>query len=268
MPVPARSREAVMPTPPRTRDRIDRLLVASGLAESRERARALVLAGLVLADEQRIDKPGTMVAVTSALRVKGAPHPYVGRGGVKLAAALDAFAVDPAGLVWLDVGASTGGFTDCLLQRGASRVVAVDVGHNQIDYRLRTDPRVEVREGVNARYLEPADFDVRFDGAVIDVSFISLDLILPAVAPLLVAGGRIIALVKPQFEVGRADVGKGGIVRDEAKRRGALERIERVAGALGLTRLGVIESPIAGADGNREFLLLLQVGVAETVKSV
>ncbi len=247
-----------MPNAPAGRERIDKLLVERELAETRERARALVIAGLVLADEQRIDKPGQTVRRESVIRVKGAVHPYVGRGGVKLAAALDAFGLDPAAMVFLDVGASTGGFTDCLLKRGARRVVAVDVGHNQIDYRLRTDPRVEVREGVNARHLAPSDFDALFDGAVVDVSFISLRLILPAVASLLNPGGVLVALVKPQFEVGRADVGKGGVVRDDAKRLASLEAIERCAASLGLERLGAIESPIAGADGNREFLLGLR----------
>lgn len=247
-----------VPKAPAERERIDKLLVERALADSRERAQALVLAGLVLADEQRIDKPGQPVRRDAVIRVKGAVHPYVGRGGVKLAAALDAFGVDPSGSTFLDVGASTGGFTDCLLQRGAGRVVAVDVGHNQIDYRLRTDPRVEVREGVNARHLESSDFDTAFDGAVIDVSFISLRLILPAVAPLLRPGGVLVALVKPQFEVGRSDVGKGGVVRDDAKRHAALQAIEECAAGLGLAHLGAIESPIAGADGNREFLLGLE----------
>lgn len=254
-----------MPKEPAPRERIDKLLVEYVLAESRERAQALVLAGLVLADEQRIDKPGQMVRRDAAIRVKGAVHPYVGRGGVKLAAALDAFGVDPTGATFLDVGASTGGFTDCLLQRGAARVVAIDVGHNQIDYRLRTDPRVEVREGVNARHLTPADFDAAFDGAVVDVSFISLRLVLPALAPLVRFGGSLIALVKPQFEVGRADVGKGGVVRDDVMRQATLRSIEACAADLGLERLGAIESPIAGADGNREFLLGLRRPAADDV---
>ena len=248
-----------VPKAPAERERIDKLLVERALADSRERAQALVIAGLVLADEQRIDKPGQTVRRDAAIRVKGTLHPYVGRGGLKLAGALDAFGLDPAGKIFLDVGASTGGFTDCLLQRGAARVVAVDVGHNQIDYRLRTDPRVDVREGVNARHLLPSDFESAFDGAVIDVSFISLRLILPAVVPLLRPRGVLVALVKPQFEVGRADVGKGGIVRDDAKRLAALRVIEEFAAGLGLEHVGAIESPIAGADGNREFLLGLRV---------
>jgi 23S rRNA (cytidine1920-2'-O)/16S rRNA (cytidine1409-2'-O)-methyltransferase len=183
---------------------------------------------------------------------------YVGRGGLKLEAALDAVGVDPAGPWWIDVGASTGGFTDCLLQRGARRVTAIDVGHNQLDYRIRTDPRVEVREGVNARHLAPADFATAFDGAVVDVSFISLRIVLPAIAPLVAPGGWIVALVKPQFEVGKGEVGKGGIVRDEAQRQRALDEVTAAALALDLERVGAIESPIAGAEGNREFLLGLR----------
>lgn len=247
-----------MPKAPAAKERIDKLLVERALAESRERAQALVLAGLVLADEQRIDKPGQTVRRDAELRVKGAVHPYVGRGGVKLAAALDEFDVAVNDGRFLDVGASTGGFTDCLLKRGAAHVTAVDVGHNQLDYRIRMDPRVEVREGVNARHLARGDFPSLFDGAVIDVSFISLRLILPAVAPLVRSGGFVIALVKPQFEVGRADVGKGGIVRDDAKRLQTLSTIETFAHELGLVSIGSIESPITGADGNREFLLGLR----------
>lgn len=239
------------------KERIDKLLVERGLAESREKARALLLAGQVLVGEQRIDKPGQTVDVAAEIRVKGARPKYVGRGGLKLEAALDAFAIDPTGETWIDVGASTGGFTDCLLQRGARRVVAIDVGHNQLDYRIRTDPRVEAREGVNARHLTPEDFEASFDGAVVDVSFISLKLILPAVAPLVVAGGRVVALVKPQFEVGRGEVGKGGIVRDDAKRLRVLDEITEFAVTIGLAPLGSIESPIEGAEGNREFLLAL-----------
>ena len=240
------------------KERIDKLLVERGLAESREKARALILAGQVLVDEQRVDKAGQTVDTAAAIRVKGSVLRYVGRGGLKLEAALDAFGVDPAGQWWLDVGASTGGFTDCLLQRGARRVTAVDVGHNQLDYRLRTDPRVEAREGVNARHLAPADFATVFDGSVVDVSFISLRLVLPPIVPLVVPGGWIVALVKPQFEVGKGEVGKGGIVRDEAQRQRALDEVTTAALALGLERVGAIESPIAGAEGNREFLLGLR----------
>jgi 23S rRNA (cytidine1920-2'-O)/16S rRNA (cytidine1409-2'-O)-methyltransferase len=217
------------------------------------------MAGLVLVDEQRVDKPGSRVAVDATLRVKGEHLRYVGRGGVKLEAALAAFAIDPEGQCWLDVGASTGGFTDCLLQHGASRVWALDVGHNQLDYRLRTDPRVVVREGINARTLEPADFP-RFDGATIDVSFISLALILGPVAEIVRSGGTVLALVKPQFEVGRGAVGKGGIVRDQRLRDGAVNSVRDKASELGYTVVGVIESPITGAAGNMEYWLALRVG--------
>jgi 23S rRNA (cytidine1920-2'-O)/16S rRNA (cytidine1409-2'-O)-methyltransferase len=240
------------------KERIDKLLVERGLAESREKARALILAGQVLVDEQRVDKAGQTVDTAAEIRIKGSVLRYVGRGGLKLEAALDAFGVDPAGQWWIDVGASTGGFTDCLLQRGARRVTAIDVGHNQLDYRIRTDPRVEVREGVNARHLAPADFATAFDGAVVDVSFISLRIVLPAIAPLVAPGGWIVALVKPQFEVGKGEVGKGGIVRDEAQRQRALDEVTAAALALDLERVGAIESPIAGAEGNREFLLGLR----------
>lgn len=242
------------------KERIDKLLVEKGLVESREKAKALILAGQVLANEQRIDKPGQTVPVDSVIRVKGQHMPYVGRGGLKMDAAVKAFRIDPTGQRWIDVGASTGGFTHCLLLGGAERVVAVDVGHNQLDYRLRTDPRVDVREGVNARYLTPSDFGSHpFDGAVIDVSFISLRLILPPVKALVRAGGRIVALVKPQFEVGKGEVGKGGIVRDDQKRERVLSDIVAFSREIGLRAEGSIESPIAGAEGNREYLLCLAV---------
>jgi 23S rRNA (cytidine1920-2'-O)/16S rRNA (cytidine1409-2'-O)-methyltransferase len=240
------------------KERIDKLLVDRGLAESREKARALVLAGVVLAGEQRIDKPGQAIDTTVALRIKGETPRYVGRGGLKLEAALDHFAIDPSGQTWLDVGASTGGFTDCLLQRGASRVWAVDVGHNQLHYRIRIDPRVEVREGINARHLQPEMFPGAFDGCVVDVSFISLRLVLPAIAPLVAPEAPVIALVKPQFEVGRGEVGKGGIVRDDASRLRALDAITAAAQTIGFDVVDAIDSPIPGASGNREFLLALR----------
>ena len=243
------------------RERIDKLLVERGLAESRTKAQALVMAGVVLVDEQRVEKPSEMVATDASLRVKGTDDPasrYVGRGGLKLEAALTEFGVEVVGLTCLDVGASTGGFTDCLLQNGARRVVAVDVGHNQLDWRLRQDARVETREGVNARYLRAEDFTEKFELAVMDVSFISATKVLSAIVPLLTATARIITLIKPQFEVGRGEVGKGGIVRDAAKHRRAVEEVNTAAEALGLRVRGVIESPIQGADGNREFLALYE----------
>jgi 23S rRNA (cytidine1920-2'-O)/16S rRNA (cytidine1409-2'-O)-methyltransferase len=239
------------------RERIDKLLVRRGLAESRTRAQALVMAGIVLVNDQRIEKPSDLITPNSTIRIKGGDDPalrYAGRGGLKLEAALRDFSVDPKGLECLDVGASTGGFTDCLLQHGARHVVAVDVGHNQIDYRLRTDSRVEVREGVNARYLQPDDFDQQFDLIVMDVSFISATRILPALVPLLTSRGHLITLIKPQFEVGKGEVGRGGIVRDAQKRERVVKEVNTFAGTLGLELQGVIESPIHGADGNVEFL--------------
>lgn len=243
------------------RERVDKLLVERGLAESRTKAQALVMAGVVLADEQRVEKPSELVSAGARLRVKGTDDPaarYVGRGGLKLERALAEFSVEVAGLTCLDVGASTGGFTDCLLQRGARRVVAVDVGHNQLDWRLRQDARVEVREGVNARYLRPEDFSEKFGLAVMDVSFISATKVLPALPALLTDDGRIITLIKPQFEVGRGEVGKGGIIRDPLKHRRVIEEVNAAAEALGLRVRGVIESPVRGADGNLEFLALYE----------
>ncbi len=241
--------------------RIDKLLVDRGLAESRTKAQALVMAGVVLADEQRVNKPSDTVAADAQVRLKGGDDPtsrYVGRGGLKLETALRDFELSVEGLICLDVGASTGGFTDCLLQHGARQVIALDVGHNQIDYRLRTDPRVEVREGVNARYLQPDDFKVSFDLVVMDVSFISATKVMPAIVPLLQQAGRLITLIKPQFEVGRGEVGKGGIVRDPEKHARVIAEVNHAAQELGLQLEKVIESPIHGADGNVEFLALYE----------
>lgn len=243
------------------RERVDKLLVERGLAPSRTRAQALVMAGAVLVGEQRVEKPSETFPPDAPLRVRGAEDPaarYVGRGGLKLERALQAFGLDVSGLVCLDVGASTGGFTDCLLQYGARRVVALDVGHNQIDWRLRSDERVEVREGVNARHLRPEDFDGRFDLVVMDVSFISATKVLPALVPLLKDRGRAVVLVKPQFEVGKGEVGKGGIVTDPAQHARVVEEVNASARAHGLRVGGLIESPITGADGNREFLALYE----------
>jgi 23S rRNA (cytidine1920-2'-O)/16S rRNA (cytidine1409-2'-O)-methyltransferase len=243
------------------RERIDKLLVERGLAESRTKAQAIVMAGAVLANEQRVAKPSDLIPTDAEIRVKGAEDPaarYVGRGGLKLEAALREFQIEVRDCVCLDVGASTGGFTDCLLQHDARKVIAVDVGHNQIDWRLRTDERVEVREGVNARYLQPQDFATQFDVIVMDVSFISATKILPAILPLLKEHGRLVTLIKPQFEVGRTEVGKGGIVRDPEKHARVIEEVNRVAALLGLMVQGVIESPVRGADGNIEFLALYE----------
>jgi 23S rRNA (cytidine1920-2'-O)/16S rRNA (cytidine1409-2'-O)-methyltransferase len=244
-------------------ERIDKLLVQRGLADSRTKAQAMVMAGVVLVNEQRVDKPSDSFPVNAEIRIKGGDDPasrYVGRGGLKLEAALREFEIDATGLECLDVGASTGGFTDCLLQHGARYVVSIDVGHNQIDWRLRTDARVEVKEGVNARYLTPSDFQNSFDLVVMDVSFISATKILPAIIPLLKADGRLVVLVKPQFEVGRGEVGKGGIVRDPEKHARVIEEVNRAAKELGLFARNVIESPLRGADGNVEFLALYEKG--------
>lgn len=243
------------------RERIDKLLVERGLAQSRTKAQALVMAAVVLVDEQLVRKPSESFLPEANIRIKDADNPasrYVGRGGLKLEAALREFQIDVAGLTCLDVGASTGGFTDCLLQHGASKVVAVDVGHNQLDWKLRSDPRVELREGINARYLKPEDCDAKFNLATIDVAFISATMILPAVVPLLAKQGRIITLIKPQFEVGKGEVGKGGIVTDPSKHERVVDEVNRAATELGLRVCGTIESPIHGADGNIEFLALYE----------
>jgi 23S rRNA (cytidine1920-2'-O)/16S rRNA (cytidine1409-2'-O)-methyltransferase len=243
------------------RERIDKLMVEKGLAPSRAKAQALVMAGVVLVGHQRVEKSSEMFRADAEIRVKGEDDPasrYVGRGGVKLEAALREFEVDVRGLLCLDVGASTGGFTDCLLQQGARQVVALDVGHNQLDWRLRNDPRVEVREGVNARYLKGEDFATRFDLAVMDVSFISATKVMPAIVPLLTPQGRMITLIKPQFEVGRGEVGRGGIVQDPLKHARVVEEVNAAARKLGLEARGVIESPLRGADGNLEFLALYE----------
>src|SRR6185503_1105467 len=242
------------------RERIDKLLVDRGLADSRTKAQALVMAGAVLADEQLVRKPSELFDKSVKIRIKDdATSRYVGRGGIKLEAALREFTIDVSGLLCLDVGASTGGFTDCLLQNGARRVVAIDVGHNQLDWKIRNDPRVEVREGVNARYLKPSDFDEQFNLATIDVSFISLTKILPAIRLLLTERGRIVALIKPQFEVGKGEIGKGGIVKDPAQHQRVCDEVDAVAQSLGLRVTGRIPSPIHGADGNVEFLALYEV---------
>jgi 23S rRNA (cytidine1920-2'-O)/16S rRNA (cytidine1409-2'-O)-methyltransferase len=241
------------------RERIDKLLVERGLVESRTRAQALVMAGVVLVNEQRVAKPSDLVPADAEIRVKGnedRASKYVSRGGVKLEAALRNFDIDVRDLVCLDIGASTGGFTDCLLQHGAKRVVALDVGHNQLDWRLRSDRRVVVREGVNARYLKAEDFESKFDLAVMDVSFISATKVMPAIVDLLTETGSLIVLIKPQFEVGRGEVGSGGIVRDPDKHARVVAEVNRAAEQLGVKVGGVIQSPIHGADGNVEFLAL------------
>ena len=242
--------------------RLDKLLVERGLAASRERAQALILAGKVLVDEQKIDKAGAQVVQQSAVRLLGEDLKYVSRGGLKLERALEHWRIDVAGRICLDIGASTGGFTDCLLQHGAARVIAVDTGYGQIDLKLRQDPRVRLLEKTNARYLTREAVGEAVDIVVMDVSFISATLVLPAVVSAAfpesgeeMRGRRVVVLVKPQFEAGREHVGKGGIVRDEAAQVAAVERVSATLRNLGVVRTDVIESPILGAEGNREFLL-------------
>jgi 23S rRNA (cytidine1920-2'-O)/16S rRNA (cytidine1409-2'-O)-methyltransferase len=237
------------------KERLDKLIVERGLAESRTRAQALILAGQVLVAEQRADKPGQMVDAALEIRIKGETPRYVSRGGLKLEAALDQFRINVEGRACIDVGASTGGFTDCLLQHGAARVWAIDVGHNQLAWKIRQDPRVVVIEGRNARDLAPEQFAEPLTVATVDVSFISLAKIFPALAACLADGADVIALVKPQFEVGRGEVGKGGIVTDPLKHRRVLAEVAGVAASLGLSPVDVIASPILGAEGNREFLI-------------
>jgi len=235
--------------------------VTRGLAQSRERAKALLLAGHVDVNGVRATKAGTLVDDAATVTVRQPDHPWVGRGGIKLAHALDVFGIDPTNMIALDIGASTGGFTDVLLNRGASRVVALDVGHNQMDWRLRTDPRVVCLEGVNARYLRADDLPEglrAFDVITIDVSFISLTQILPVVPRLLRPAGRVVALIKPQFEAGRAEVGAGGIVRDSDVRARTIEDVSRAALQVGLARRGLEASPVTGAEGNQEFLALFE----------
>jgi 23S rRNA (cytidine1920-2'-O)/16S rRNA (cytidine1409-2'-O)-methyltransferase len=238
-----------------SKERIDKLLVDRGLADTRTRAQALVLAGQVVAGETRVDKPGQLVDVELPLRLKGEAPRYVSRGGLKLEGALDHFQIDVTGLSAMDVGASTGGFTDCLLQRGASRVIALDVGYGQLHPKIRADPRVVVRERVNARALGREDVPFEVDLVVVDVSFISLKKVLPAALSFLKPQGMLVALVKPQFEVGRGQVGKGGVVRDEKLRRQAIEEIAAFVQAQALTVVGWIDAPIAGPAGNLEALL-------------
>ncbi len=236
-------------------ERLDLLVVARGLAESRAKAQALILAGQVVVDDQRIDKAGVRVSVDAEIRLKGEAARYVSRGGLKLEAALKAFAVEPSGAVCADIGASTGGFTDCLLQGGARKVYAIDVGHAQLHQKLRADPRVLSQEGVNARHLGKAELPELVDLAVIDVSFISLRQVLPALVGRLRSGGTLVALVKPQFEVGRAQVDKGGVVKDTLARTAAIDGIAVFVTGLGLVVRGIIDSPIAGPAGNVEALL-------------
>lgn len=243
-----------------TKQRLDKLMVERGLAPSREKAQALIMAGQVVVGDHAAEKAGQQVTDTAEIRIKGTLLPYVSRGGLKLEKGLDCFGIQVAGRTAIDVGASTGGFTDCLLQRGANRVYAVDVGYGQLAWKLREDPRVVVLEKTNIRHLQPEQLDPPPDLAVIDASFISLNLVLPPTLDLLQRPAEVVALVKPQFEVGKGAVGKGGIVRDPKQHTEVLHRMEALATELVAELLGICDSPITGADGNREFLMGLRIG--------
>lgn len=233
-------------------------MVQRGLAESREKAKATIMAGLVEVDKRPLDKPGHLISVSAAISLKEPFPPYVSRGGLKLEAALDQFAVDVKGKVLLDVGASTGGFTDCLLQRGAEKVIAVDVGYGQLHWKIRQDPRVIVLERTNIRHLKPEDVNEQVHGAVIDVSFISLRLVVPAVSKLILRDAFIVALIKPQFEVDKGQVGKGGVVLDPSLHQQVVDRLSRFFEDVGWTVLGHIPSPLLGPKGNKEFFVFMR----------
>ena len=235
--------------------RLDRLLVDRGLADSRARAQAMILAGQVLVKDQKVEKCGALVSGEAPLRLLGEPLKYVSRGGLKLEGALEHFRIDPDSKICLDIGASTGGFTDCLLQQGAAKVFAVDAGTNQLDWKIRRDSRVVALEKTNARYLQPAQIGERVELAALDVSFISATLIVPVLPPLLAALADLLVLVKPQFEVGRGQVGKGGIVRDAQLHQEAVARVSRALLNLGFSGLASAESVLPGAEGNREFFV-------------
>jgi 23S rRNA (cytidine1920-2'-O)/16S rRNA (cytidine1409-2'-O)-methyltransferase len=241
------------------KERIDKLLIDRGLVKSRQQAQALILEGSVLVDEQRVTKPGSKVERSSSIRLTNHPRPFVSRGGQKLEKALDLFVPLLQGSVCLDIGASTGGFTDCLLQRGALKVFAVDVGHNQLDWKLRSDPRVVTIEGVNARYLRFEHIGTQADVITLDLSFISLTLVLPVLSPFVKSNTKILCLIKPQFEVGKDQVEKGGLVTDSDKHRQVIEKIRSAAEGLGYSVVGIIESPILGAEGNKEFFMALEL---------
>lgn len=240
-----------------SKKRLDQLLVDRGLVESRARAQALIMAGLVYSGERKLDKPGTALAEDIALELRGQPHPWVSRGGLKLEKGLTEFAIDVTGMTAIDVGSSTGGFTDVLLTRGAAKVYAVDVGHGQLAWKLRTDPRVVVLERTNARHLTADQIPEPADIVVCDASFIGLEVVLPAALALTRPGARLVALIKPQFEVGKGRVGKGGVVREPELHQEVCERIrDWLAGLPGWTVLGITESPIKGPEGNTEFLIV------------
>jgi 23S rRNA (cytidine1920-2'-O)/16S rRNA (cytidine1409-2'-O)-methyltransferase len=240
------------------KERLDKLLVEKGIVHSRERARVLIMAGRVTVEDRTVDKPGTMIEVEAQLQLRGEDQPYVSRGGIKLEGALDVFKIDPKGWVVMDVGASTGGFADCVLQRGARKVYAVDVGYGQLAWKLRRDPRVINLERRNIRYLKREEVEEEMDLILIDTSFISIEKFLPNLLNFLKEGGSIIGLLKPQFEVGKGEVGKGGVVRDATLHQKVIERISQFSRELGLSVLGVTESPILGPKGNREFFIYLK----------
>lgn len=248
------------------RARLDKLVVERGLAPSREKARALIMTGQIEVDGQRADKAGKQIPADARIEQTGEPPRYVSRGGIKLEGALADFSLNPAGKVCLDIGSSTGGFTDCLLQHGAARVHAVDVGKGQLDWKLRQDPRVAVHEGLNARYLRPEDLGEPVDWVTIDVAFISATKILPAAMQCMHEGAVILLLVKPQFELTREKVGKGGIVREPGLHEEAVEAVRRAVAALGLEEAGVRPSRLPGAEGNQEFFLCARKPIVESAR--
>ena len=242
------------------RERIDKLLLDKGIVQSRERAKALILAGTVFVKGQRIDKPGARVEADALIQLQGEPPPYVSRGGRKLEGALEAFGIDPSQMVVMDVGASTGGFTDCVLQKGARRVYAVDVGYGQLAWKLQKDPRLVNLERRNIRYLKREEVGEEMDLIVVDTSFISVEKFLPHLLDFLREDGTILCLIKPQFEVGKGEVGKGGVVKDSVLHQKVIERISGFSRGLGLIVLGVVESPLLGPKGNKEFFIHLRRG--------
>ncbi len=235
--------------------RLDRALVERGLQETRQKAQAIIMSGRVLVDGRKVEKAGTLIEAGAAVEIIGPPSRYVGRGGLKLEAALDHWSIDVRSKVYLDIGSSTGGFVDCLLQRGAARVIAVDAGTNQMDYRLRQDARVQLHERTNARYLEWSLIGEKVDGITVDVAFISATMVLPALVQFSRPGTRLIVLVKPQFEVGKGKVGRGGIVRDEKLQEESVAKVRACAAGLGFTNFQTLLCPVPGAEGNREFFL-------------
>jgi 23S rRNA (cytidine1920-2'-O)/16S rRNA (cytidine1409-2'-O)-methyltransferase len=240
------------------KERIDKLLVEKGIIQSRERARAFIMAGKVMVKGQTIDKPGTKVEIGDPLQVKGSDQPYVSRGGIKLEGALNTFGIDATGMVVMDVGASTGGFTDCILQRGARRVYAVDVGYGKLAWKLRKDPRVINLERRNIRYLKKEEVPEELDLILIDASFISIEKVLSHLLDFMKKGSILVSLIKPQFEVGKGEVGKGGVVKDPLLHQRVIDRISEFSRRLGLSVLGLTESPLLGPKGNKEFFIYLR----------